>query len=268
MTSLSERVASTVSHVDPEAASLAARGVDLMKTYGKGDAAVRALDGVSVEFERGHFTAVMGPSGSGKSTLMHAWLLRVVGASRRQLFRSVLSEAALVGVDASVIGLGLGVLAALGLTALLGAFGVTLPSASLVFEPRTAVVGLAVGVGVTVVSAIGPARRAVRIAPVAALVESREDEGESLRRRVSFGGAVAVGGIAALAAGLAAPAIALVGSARWPCSSVPACSRRSWPGRSQGRWGGRWPPCSVPREGWDERTRCAARGVPPRPPPP
>ena len=61
------------------------------------------------------------------------------------------------------------------------------------------------------VSAIGPARRAVRIAPVAALVESREDEGESLRRRVSFGGALAVGGIAALVAGLAAPAIALVG---------------------------------------------------------
>ena len=71
MTTLSERVASTVSHVDPGAASLAARGVDLMKTYGKGDAAVRALDGVSVEFERGRFTAVMGPSGSGKSTLMH-----------------------------------------------------------------------------------------------------------------------------------------------------------------------------------------------------
>ena len=42
-----------------------------MKTYGKGDAIVRALDGISVEFERGRFTAVMGPSGSGKSTLMH-----------------------------------------------------------------------------------------------------------------------------------------------------------------------------------------------------
>jgi putative ABC transport system ATP-binding protein len=49
----------------------AARAVDLSRVYGKGDAAVRALDGVSVEFERGRFTAVMGPSGSGKSTLMH-----------------------------------------------------------------------------------------------------------------------------------------------------------------------------------------------------
>ena len=133
-------------------------------------------------------------------------LLRVVGASRRQVFRSVLGEAALVGLVASLIGLGLGVLAALGLKALLGAFGVTLPSAPLVFEPRTAVVALAVGVGVTVVSAIGPARRAVRIPPVAALVESREDEGESLRPTGELSAAaVAVGGIAALVAGLAAP---------------------------------------------------------------
>ena len=49
----------------------AARAVDLTKTYGKGDAVVRALDDVNVEFERARFTAVMGPSGSGKSTLMH-----------------------------------------------------------------------------------------------------------------------------------------------------------------------------------------------------
>jgi putative ABC transport system ATP-binding protein len=48
----------------------AARAVDLCKTYGSGPAAVRALDHVSVAFERGQFTAVMGPSGSGKSTLM------------------------------------------------------------------------------------------------------------------------------------------------------------------------------------------------------
>jgi putative ABC transport system ATP-binding protein len=49
----------------------AARAVDLVKTYGKGDAVVRALAGVNVDFESGRFTAVMGPSGSGKSTLMH-----------------------------------------------------------------------------------------------------------------------------------------------------------------------------------------------------
>jgi putative ABC transport system ATP-binding protein len=51
--------------------SPAARAIDLVKTYGTGEVAVRALDGVNVEFHRGRFTAVMGPSGSGKSTLMH-----------------------------------------------------------------------------------------------------------------------------------------------------------------------------------------------------
>jgi putative ABC transport system ATP-binding protein len=49
----------------------AARAVDLVKTYGKGQTIVRALDGVTTEFGRAEFTAIMGPSGSGKSTLMH-----------------------------------------------------------------------------------------------------------------------------------------------------------------------------------------------------
>ena len=53
------------------AVSAAVRAVDLRKTYGSGDNAVHALDGVSVDFVAGRFTAVMGPSGSGKSTLMH-----------------------------------------------------------------------------------------------------------------------------------------------------------------------------------------------------
>ena len=55
----------------PRSPAPAARAVDLVKTYGKGEAAVLALSGVTVEFESARFTAVMGPSGSGKSTLMH-----------------------------------------------------------------------------------------------------------------------------------------------------------------------------------------------------
>ena len=58
--------------VQPQGLQLAARTVDATKVYGRGDAAVRALDGVTVGFATGSFTAVMGPSGSGKSTLMHA----------------------------------------------------------------------------------------------------------------------------------------------------------------------------------------------------
>jgi len=50
---------------------LAARAIDVEKLYGRGDTAVRALDGVSIDFAVGQCTAVMGPSGSGKSTLMH-----------------------------------------------------------------------------------------------------------------------------------------------------------------------------------------------------
>jgi putative ABC transport system permease protein len=138
-------------------------------------------------------------------------LLRIVGASRRQVFRSVLAEAAITGLVSSVIGLGLGVLAAIGLEALLRGFGITLPTGSLVFEPRTAVVGLAVGVGVTVVAAIGPARNAVRIPPIAALGDRQADGDVSLRRRFTWGIGVAVAGVVLLAIGLAKPAIALVG---------------------------------------------------------
>jgi putative ABC transport system ATP-binding protein len=62
---------SEMHYADHRSLSPVARAVDLAKSYGTGDAVVRALDGVSVGFDRARFTAVMGPSGSGKSTLMH-----------------------------------------------------------------------------------------------------------------------------------------------------------------------------------------------------
>jgi putative ABC transport system permease protein len=142
-------------------------------------------------------------------------LLRVVGASRRQVFRSVLTEAAIVGVVSSAIGVGLGVVAALGLEALLNAFGTSLPTGPLTFEPRTAIVGLLVGTLVTVASAIGPARNAVRIPPVAALTDRGTDgtgagAGAS-RRRLIAGGVLAVVGALLLGLGLSKPVVALVG---------------------------------------------------------
>ena len=139
-------------------------------------------------------------------------LLRIVGASRRQVFRSVLAEAAIVGFVSSLVGLGVGVLAAIGLKALISGFGLTLPAGPLVFEPRTVVVGLVVGTGVTLVAAIGPARNAVRIPPVAALSDRPAAGDGSLRRLVSWGAGLAVVGIALLAVGLTLPAIQLVGA--------------------------------------------------------
>jgi putative ABC transport system permease protein len=138
-------------------------------------------------------------------------LLRVLGASRRQVFRSVLAEAAVVGLVASVVGLGLGVVAAVGLQALLKGFGVTLPSSGLVFQARTVVAALLVGVGVTVVSAVSPARRAVRIAPMAAISDQAAESDQSSRRRVAVGSVLLVAGVVLLAVGLTQPAIQLVG---------------------------------------------------------
>jgi putative ABC transport system permease protein len=138
-------------------------------------------------------------------------LLRVVGASRRQVFRSVLGEAVLVGLAASLVGLGLGVLAAVGLEVMLRAFGISLPSGPLVFEPRTAVVALGVGVGVTVVAALTPARRAVRVPAVTALADQSAGEADPLRRRVTIGSIVGGAGLACLLGGLGTSSLALVG---------------------------------------------------------
>ena len=55
----------------PPTLTTAARAIDASKIYGQGEATVRALDHISVEFASGHYTAIMGPSGSGKSTLLH-----------------------------------------------------------------------------------------------------------------------------------------------------------------------------------------------------
>ncbi len=138
-------------------------------------------------------------------------LLRIIGASERQIFRSVLLEAFLLGLAASIVGLGLGVLTAMGLDALLKAFGIALPQGPLVFAPRTVVVALIVGVGVTVISAISPARRAVRIPPIAALASYLRASAESPRRRFVIGVAIGALGVLALVVGVGKPAIQLVG---------------------------------------------------------
>jgi putative ABC transport system permease protein len=129
-------------------------------------------------------------------------LLRVLGASRRQVFGSVLLESALVGVLASAVGIGLGVVVALALQALLSGLSVPLPAGPLVFGAGTVAAGLAVGVGVTVVATVNPAWRAVRIPPVAALVPLPPDEGVTGGRRLAIGGGGAILALVVLGFGL------------------------------------------------------------------
>lgn len=138
-------------------------------------------------------------------------LLRAVGASRRQVFRSVLGEAAITGAFASLVGTALGLLAALGLEGLMSALGFTLPSGPLVFEARTLIVSLAVGIGVTVVSAMAPARRAVHVAPVVAISDRQEATTVRHARWLGLTVASRVLGIALIVLGLVVHQVALVG---------------------------------------------------------
>ena len=97
--------------------------------------------------------------------------LRTIGASRRQVLGSVILESLVIGLLASLVGLGLGVLIAEGIEALFGSFGIELPSADRVFALRTVIVALIVGVGVTLAAGLFPAIRATRVPPIAAVRE-------------------------------------------------------------------------------------------------
>ena len=114
-------------------------------------------------------------------------LLRAIGASRSQVLRSILAEAAAVAVLASLIGIGVGAGIARGLQALFQAAGAPFPSGQLVFEPRTIVVALVVGLFITLVSALMPARRASVIPPVAAM-RDETPASRALGRRTMVGG--------------------------------------------------------------------------------
>ena len=97
--------------------------------------------------------------------------LRTVGASRRQVLKSIILEAIVVGVLASVVGLFLGLGLAKGLFWLFDLIGFTLPNSGLLFETRTIVVALLVGVLVTLGASLRPAIRATRVPPIAAVRE-------------------------------------------------------------------------------------------------
>ena len=129
-------------------------------------------------------------------------LLRAVGATRTQVTLSVLTEAVVVGLLASLVGLALGMIFAQGMIALLGAFGTEFSGTALQFRPRTAVVAMLAGLLVTVVSAVAPARRATHVPPVVAIGGHFQLPGRSLHRRLIVGGLVTAFGVGSLLVGL------------------------------------------------------------------
>ncbi|MGW7424075.1 ABC transporter permease [Streptomyces sp. NPDC054813] len=127
-------------------------------------------------------------------------LLRALGADRRQVRRSVLTEAVLLGLVGSTLGLGAGVGLALGLIKLMTAFGMNLKTTEMVIGWGTPVAAYVVGVGVTFVAAYLPARRAATVSPMAALADAEiAGVGKPLRTRAIVGAVVGALGAAALA---------------------------------------------------------------------
>lgn len=99
-------------------------------------------------------------------------MLRTLGAKRGQILRTVLIEGFLIGLVASIVGILVGIGLAKGLSAVLSAVGADLPTKALVIEPRTIIVSLVIGIGVTLVSSLIPALRSTRVPPIAALSEN------------------------------------------------------------------------------------------------
>ncbi|MEU9079988.1 ABC transporter permease [Kitasatospora sp. NPDC004745] len=129
-------------------------------------------------------------------------LLRAIGASRKQVTRSVLVEALVIGTLAAVAGLLAGVGIGAGMQSLMRVFNENMPQGSLVIKPLTVLVTLVVGVLVTVLSAVLPALRAARIAPVAAMSSGDQPVSQkSLVVRNTIGSLLAAGGLALIGYG-------------------------------------------------------------------
>ncbi|MBT2525871.1 ABC transporter permease [Streptomyces sp. ISL-99] len=132
-------------------------------------------------------------------------LMRAVGASRRQVKRSVLLEAMVVGALASVVGFALGLGLATGLRSAMSAFGAKTPAGPLIVSPTSVAAAFAVGVLVTMLAAWLPARRAAKIPPVAAMNSVHAvATTKSLVVRNSIGGFIALLGAAGILGGAAA----------------------------------------------------------------
>ena len=134
-------------------------------------------------------------------------LMRALGASRSQVIRSVLLEAVVVGALSSVIGLAVGIGVAELLKAIFATIGAELPDGPTVIAARTVIASFVVGILVTAVAAVMPARRASKVAPVAALRDAATPDRSLVRQTIV--------GAVLLAAGAAAMTKALVDGGLW-----------------------------------------------------
>jgi putative ABC transport system permease protein len=129
--------------------------------------------------------------------------LRTLGASRRQVLRSIILESLVIGVLSSIVGILVGLALGTGLFKLFDAVGFTLPNNGLVLHTRTIVVAMLVGVLVTLVASLRPAFRSTRVPPIAAVREGATlPEGRFARFRLPAAIVLTLLGFAALAYGL------------------------------------------------------------------
>ncbi len=138
-------------------------------------------------------------------------LLRALGSSRGQVTRSVLIEAFVLSVVSSTLAIGLGLLLARALAALFRTMGLDISGDALDLTPRAAVISYVVGIGVTMLAAYLPGRRAGKVAPVAAMRSDVAPERASLRRRTVLGAVALLIGAGFAAAGLADTNALLIG---------------------------------------------------------
>jgi len=129
--------------------------------------------------------------------------LRTLGASRKQVMRSVVLEGLVIGLLASVIGLLFGLGIAKGMVALFSALGVDLPEASTVVAPQTVIVSLLLGTVITLIASVLPAKRATRVPPIAAVREGATLPPTALAAHsLKAGVGVTVGSVAAILVGV------------------------------------------------------------------
>jgi len=138
-------------------------------------------------------------------------MLRALGATRRQVLFSLGGEALAMGVLASLLGLFVGLGVAAGVNQVFKAAGFDIPSSGLVLLPRTIIIALAVGIVVTLLSALVPAQRATRVPPMAALQEGAQLPPSRFARFAPImGGVVAVLGALLIVAGMYGPGSTMI----------------------------------------------------------